>query len=78
MAAKKQVTGFASEVQHILIPNFLKLDWRAKAMPAGDIGKWSVVQFRFQVRPGSAFCRPAENILSGYPEYQAGPYDIFA
>ena len=43
VTAKKQVNGFASEVQHILIPNFLKLDWRAEAMAAGDVGKWSVV-----------------------------------
>ena len=43
MTAKKQVNGFASEVQHILIPNFLKLDWRAEAMAAGDVGKWGIV-----------------------------------
>ena len=63
MPPKEQVCRFAGEVDHVFIPDFLKLNRRTKAVRSEDIGKWSVVQFRIQVRACSAFDSPAENLL---------------
>lgn len=46
MSPKEQVCRFAGEVDHVFIPDFLKLNRRTKAVRGEDIGKWSVIQFR--------------------------------
>ena len=63
MPPKEQIGRFAGEVNHIFIPDFLKLNRWTKAVRGENIGKWSVVQFRIQIRAHSAFDGPAENLL---------------
>ena len=40
MSPKEQVCRFAGEVDHIFIPDLLKLNRRTKAVRGEDIGKW--------------------------------------